>query len=139
MATKEEVIEARGRVDSLRDQIAEAKLSRQRVDNDLVNEMTLDSLAAEERRLAAELAALNGEDVAQETTPEGYVVPMGTTSIETDVIKVNAEDLPDQPAVTLPGETFEPAVVAVSEPAKADEKATTKATETKTTTSPKGA
>lgn len=137
MATREEVTEARGRVDSLREQIAEAKLNRQRVDSEKVNDLTLDSLQAEENRLAAELAALRGETPVQETTEEGYIVPMGTVAVDTDVIKLNAEDAPPAEPVTLPGQTPEPVVVSVGEPETA-EKSTTSKTKT-TTTETKGA
>jgi hypothetical protein len=114
MATDEEVIASRKRVDDLRNQILEAKLSSTGDRREKENDLTVDSLAAEEARLVAELNALRGVDT-EPTTVDGYIVPMGTVAIETDTIDVTPEQAAAVTVVPAPGEPVEPVVVSVSE------------------------
>jgi hypothetical protein len=114
MATDEEVIASRKRVDDLRNQILEAKLSSTGDLREKENDLTVDALAVEEARLVAELNALRGVDT-EPTTVDGYIVPMGTVAIDTDTIDVSPEQAAEVTMVPAPGETVEPVVVSVSE------------------------
>lgn len=112
MATDDEVIAQRKRVDDLRNQILEAKLSSTGDLHERENEMKIDVLEQEEVRLMAELAALRG-DTTEAKTVDGYIVPMGTVSVETDTIDISPEEA--KKAAAAPGESAEPVVVSVSE------------------------
>lgn len=89
MATAEDVSQVKSRVDDLRDQIAAEKATQLVVDAENAVDYENDMLLAEEARLKAELAAIRGEqpEVVVETVGD-WVVPMGTTSVDTDVVQL---------------------------------------------------
>lgn len=108
--TQEEIDQERARVDALREEIAQEKAAKVVASAEASKTFEKETLQQQRQSLEAELAALRGEPspvpVPTVRTSEGdYIVPMGTVSVDTDVVSLDAESVEN--AVPVEG-TVEP-------------------------------
>ena len=102
--TTEDVAAQREKVDALREEL---RLEKQKVLTSAstgANDVKMESLLNEEQRLQADLAALRGPEAQAEFLAsveaergeakevDGYIVPMGTVSVESEDVNISGED-----------------------------------------------
>ena len=118
--TQEEIDQERAAVDDLREQIAEEKAKVAIQAAEAGKDYEKETLVRQREALEAELASLRGEpSPVPQPEVDGYIVPMGTVAIDTDVVSVDMSAVEgiDVPAgAIVPGDEAEAVAEAPAPP-----------------------